>query len=97
MKVLAMERELPNVTAAQFQQYGTAEARQVWELVQAGIIRETYFRADRNAAVLILECSSVTEAEALLSNLPYVQNGLISFELIPLKAYPGFERVFGAN
>ena len=97
MKILAMERELPNVTAAQFQRYGTAEARQVWELVQAGIIRETYFRADRNAAVLILECGSVREAQATLSMLPFVQNGLISFELIPLKAYPGFERLFGAN
>jgi hypothetical protein len=31
----------------------------------------------------------------LLSELPYVREGLITFDLIPLKAYPGFARLFG--
>jgi len=29
-----------------------------------------------------------------LNTLPLVKEGLITFELIPLKAYPGFERLF---
>jgi muconolactone delta-isomerase len=71
------------------------EARKAWDLHQAGVIRELYFRADQNKAVLILECSSVLEAQEILATLPLVQAGLISFELIPLKAYPGFARLFG--
>jgi muconolactone delta-isomerase len=94
MKILALERELPRVTPEQFQQHAKAEARKIWELLQAGIIRELYFCADRNEAVLILECESTAEAQQTLSTLPFVQNRLIYFEVIPLKAYPGFERLF---
>ena len=94
MKILALEHELPNVTVEQFQQYAVAEARQAWDLYQTGILREMYFRTDRDEAVLVLECESVNEAQAALSTLPFVQNKLIEFELISLKAYPGFERLF---
>ncbi len=94
MKVLALEQELSGVLAEQFQQYAKDEARKVWELVQAGVIRETYFRVERSEAVLVLECQSVEEARDVVSMLPFVQNKLITFELIALKAYPGFERLF---
>jgi hypothetical protein len=94
MKILALEHEAPNATSEGFQQYAKDEARKVWELVQAGVVRESYFRADRSEAVLVLECQTVDEAREVLSKLPFVQNHLITFELIPLKAYPGFERLF---
>ena len=48
MKILALEHELPTATADQFQRYANDEARKVWELHQAGVIRELYFRADKN-------------------------------------------------
>jgi hypothetical protein len=94
MKILALEHELPNATAEGFQQYAKDEARKVWALYQAGVIRESYFRANRSEAVLVLECQTVEEARDALSALPFVQNKLITFELIPLKAYSGFERLF---
>ncbi len=94
MKFLALENELPNATMERFQEYAVVEARKVWALVQAGVIRETYFRVDRSEAVLVLECQNVDEAREALSTLPFVQNKLITFELIPLKAYSGFERLF---
>jgi hypothetical protein len=94
MKILALEHELPDVTAGGFQEHAKDEAQKVWQLVQAGVIRETYFRADRSEAVLVLECQTVEDARDVLSRLPFVQNKLITFELIPLKAYPGFERLF---
>ncbi len=94
MKILAIEHELPGAAAESFQQYAKEEARIVWELHQAGLIRELYFRADRNEAVLVLECASGDEAQQILSTLPFVRHELITFEIIPLKAYPGFERLF---
>jgi hypothetical protein len=94
MKILALEHELPDATAEGFQQHTKDEARKIWALYKAGVVRETYFRTDRSEAVLVLECQTVEEAREALSTLPFVQNQLITFELIPLKAYPGFERLF---
>ena len=64
---------------------------------QAGVIRELYFRADRSEAVLVLECADIAAAQVALNTLPFVQHGLIAFELIPLTAYPGFARLFAQN
>ena len=94
MKILALEYQNSHATADGFKQHAHAEAQKVWDLTQAGIIRESYFRADRNEAVLVLECETIYDAEAVLSTLPMVQAGLIKFDLIPLKPYPGFERLF---
>ncbi|HEX6269121.1 MAG TPA: hypothetical protein VFZ43_02705 [Anaerolineales bacterium] len=94
MKIRALERELPGAMSDQFQSFAKAEACKVWELHQSGVIRELYFRADRNEAVLVLECASVAKAQESLASLPFVQIGLIGFELLPLKAYPGFARLF---
>ena len=73
-----------------------AEAARLWELVQAGVVRETSFRSDRDEAVLVLECASLDEAHAQLATLPLVSEGLIRFELIGLRPYPGFARLFVA-
>ncbi len=97
MKFLALEHELPTATAAQFQPHLRAEAARVWELYQAGALREVYFRADRQLAVLMLECASADEARQALSSLPLVAAGLIDFELIPLQPYSGFARLFSES
>ena len=97
MKIIAIEHEVPNLKGEDFQPYLKAETRQVWELYKSGLLREIYFRADHNEAVLVLECKSVQEAEKILATLPLVKENLIRFELIPLKPYPGFERLFEAE
>jgi hypothetical protein len=43
---------------------------------------------------LVLECAGIADARAALDNLPLVQAGLITFDLIPLIPYPGFARLF---
>ena len=96
MKILALEREVPQgggATATTLR----AEARQVWELQQQDTLREIYFRADQPTAVLVLECDGVDEAEQLLATLPLVQEGVIAFELVPLRPYPGLERLFAGT
>jgi hypothetical protein len=96
MKILALERELPGAAREQFEAHAKDEARTVWQLYQHGVVRELYFRGDQHTAVLMLECASTNEAAAALADLPFVRHGLISFDLIPLVAYPGFGRLFGA-
>lgn len=94
MKILAIEKEAPALTSQDFEPYLKAEAAKVWELQQADVLRELYFRQDRPEAVLILECAGVEEARQALASLPLIQAGLITFDLIPLKPYPGFSRLF---
>lgn len=94
MKIIAIERELPATAPTDFTPHLGAEAAHLWKLYQSGVVREFYFRADRHEAVLILECSSLEEAEEILNSLPLVQEKLITFDLIPLKPYSGFARLF---
>lgn len=94
MKILALEVQAKGVTREQFIPYLEDEARAVWELYQSGVIRELYFRADRSEAILILECANVKEAKQTLAALPLVTAGLIRFDVIPLRPYPGFARMF---
>ncbi len=92
MRILALEVEKADATAADFQPYLAREANAVWELYQAAVIREAYFRRDQKSAVLILECADVSEAEQKLGQLPLVAAGLIGFDLIPLVPYSGFSQ-----
>ena len=95
MKILALEKEVPDVAAGAFKQHHKEEAARVWELYQAGVFRELYFRQDESSAVLILECADVEEAKGFLNTLPLVREGLITFDVIPLVPYPGLARLFG--
>jgi muconolactone delta-isomerase len=97
VKILALEQEQPGAATEDFQRLAGAEAARAWKLYQAGLIRELYFRQDRPAAVLVLECADVEEAAATLATLPFVEAGLITFEIVPLAPYPGFARLFAGN
>jgi hypothetical protein len=94
MKFIALEIESPTATTSDFSPHLKDEARRVWELQQQGIVREAYFRADQHTAVLVLECASLVDAQAQVSSLPLVQQGLIRFDIIPLTPYSGFSRLF---
>jgi muconolactone delta-isomerase len=94
MKIIALERELPGASPEHFRRFGKEEARRAWELHLQGFIRELYFHADQHTAVLVMECGSTDEAHTILTSLPFVREGLIVFDLIPLKGYDGFARLF---
>ncbi|MCP5100546.1 MAG: superoxide dismutase [Chloroflexi bacterium] len=94
MKILAIEHEVPGKKGADFEPHLHAEAVQAWALMQADVIREIYFRADRAEAVLVLECESVEVAADVLATLPLVAAGLSVFEVIGLRPYPGLARLF---
>jgi hypothetical protein len=94
MKILAIEKELPDTTPEQFAPLLKAEALRVWELYQSGAVREIYFSQEEHSAVIILECDDLSQAKTLLQTLPLVQAGLIRFDLTTLVPYPGFGRLF---
>ena len=93
MKILALEKELSNVSN-DFTPHLKTEAEQVWRLMKNDVLREIYFTQETNEAILILECESADAAREYLNALPLVNNGLITFEILTLKPYTGFERLF---
>jgi hypothetical protein len=94
MKILAIEKEVKGTKAEDFKTHLNAEALIVWDYYKKGVIREIYFRGDKTSAILIMECENVEKAKEILSTLPLVKENLITFEIIPLAPYPGFERLF---
>jgi hypothetical protein len=94
MKILALEKELSSARTIDFRKNAKAEAKALWQLYLNGIVREFYFQKDKNLAVLVLEVKTKQAANKELRKLPFVNKKLIKFELIPLKPYTGFERLF---
>ncbi len=75
MRILALEVEKPEASAAAFRPLLIEEAKEVWKFYQEDFIRDIYFRADGTSAVLMLECRDVDEAKQKLSELPLVSAG----------------------
>ena len=94
MKILALEKEIPGTREELIILLLKEEAQKVWNLQQVGIIREIYFTKDTQEAVIILECKDEADAKNILETLPLVKAKLIRFEIKPLIAYDGFERLF---
>ena len=95
VRVLALERSVPDVLEDAFTPaLLRAEAECLWQLHQTGVVRQMFFRADRPEAVLLLEVAGVEAARGALGELPLVRSGLIDFEIVPLRAYPGLARLF---
>jgi hypothetical protein len=92
MKILAIEKELNIIDWTSQKALLKVESRIVYNLFLEGAIREIYFNENKNA-VIILECESIGIAEELLKTLPLVKAGLITFNLMELKPYTGFDRI----
>lgn len=92
MKLLAIENETSTVNWDEENEVLINESYQVYHLFQEGIIRDIFFTENENA-VIILECKSKVEAANVLATLPLVKAGLISFEIMELRPYTGFDRI----
>jgi len=98
MQILALERPVsdsPEPVPEFSEEQLRREAASVWRLHQEGVIRQAWFTVETYDAVLMLECPGVEEAARRLSELPLVSGGLIRFDLLPLRPYDGFARLFG--
>lgn len=94
MKVLALGHDVVAQDDPRFAELRPSEARRIWEMYQADVLREVYFRADSPNGVLLFEVPDVAAARAAVDSLPLVAAGLIDFDLVPLRPYPGFARLF---
>lgn len=98
MRFLALGSEVdstfPGLSSEEAAALGRAEARRAWELHQAGIVREISFRTGARMSVMLLEAPDEGAAREALASLPFVQAGLLTFEVFGLRPYDGWARLF---
>jgi hypothetical protein len=92
MKLLAIEKELKNIDLKETSELLVDEAKIVFELYKKNIIREIYFN-EKHCAVIILECESIEQSKEYLKLLPLVQKEYITFKIMELNPYTGFDRL----
>ena len=83
MKILALEREKPDLNPAEVQPHLMDEAHAAWKLLQEGVFREMYFTVEEHTAVIMLEANSAQEASELLKRLPLVRKASSNSSLSP--------------
>jgi hypothetical protein len=92
MKLLAIEKELKSIEEDIKPALLKEEAKVVLELHNNGFIKEIYFN-EEHCAVIILECESIESAKNALNKLPLFNKGYISFNIMALNSYTGFDRL----
>jgi len=70
------------------------EARRIWELHAADIVREQYLRDD-GGVVLVIEADDVAAARQSLARLPLVANGFLEFDVWSLTPFTPWGRLMG--
>lgn len=94
MKIFVYSKNSPGVTFDDIKQLIKEEMIHVWNLYKKGTVREIYWRTDGPGVVAALECIDVEEAKRIISELPLVKVGLITFEFIPVGAFTPLENLF---
>lgn len=93
MKILAIEKEIEGVDwDAVSKDLLKQEAVRIFKMYLAEQLREHYFN-EYKCAILVLECNSMVQAQDLLGELPLVKSGLVTFEVMELHPYTGYERL----
>ena len=94
MMILVITHDKPDT---KWNEYGTLlkeEAKEIWSLQKNGSIRSIWFRKDTREAIIMFEGSSIKTIMKILKQLPLVKENLITFEIMPLETYDGYERLF---
>jgi len=79
------------VTREQVMAVMSTEIRQTVQLYLSGKIRQWYSRGDGRGAIFVLDCKDVSEAEAIMEDLPLARQNLMDHEyaavgpLLPLR------------
>lgn len=71
-----------------------AESLRAWELHAAGIFRSLHSRTDVRGVVGWMEAADLAEAQKAVDSLPLVKVGVLKTEILALKPYVGYERLF---
>ena len=91
---LVITHDKPNVNWKEQEQILKQEAKVLWNLQKKGIIRSIWFKKTTREAILIIEAEDTIRTKEIVDTFPLVEEGLISYDIVELIAYDGYERLF---
>ena len=91
---LVITHDKPNVNWKEQEQLLKQEAKVLWDLQKIGIIRNIWFTKNSREAILILEAKDSKNTKEIIDTFPLVEEGLITYDIVELVAYDGYERLF---
>lgn len=99
MQILALFKTIPTAAPAVLGPLVKPEAEMVWAMHLTGAVRTAHFLQVPHAAhptrvALMLEVESLSQAQALMDQLPLVAEGLISVELLSLARFTAYAALF---
>ncbi len=97
MQILAMSKTIENDTLEKARSHLLEEVKDTLNLYLKGVIRNFYYRGDRNGVVLLMECNSMGDAHSELGSLKLVKEGVLEFDLIPLEPLKPLGMLLNSN
>lgn len=94
MRVLAIVQMLPTADRGKVISQLNDELKASWKLFEQDVLREAYGTDIPGRVVFIFEASDITVAQAALNGLPLVQAGCFDVQLIELRPFANWSRLF---
>jgi len=91
---LVITHDKPNVNWKEKEQLLKQEAKVIWSLQKKDIIRSIWFTKNTREAILIIEAENSIRTKEIVDTFPLVEKGLITYDIVELVAYDGYERLF---
>lgn len=97
MKILAIIDVVPGADLGLVRQHLDDELRASWRLLSDDVLREAHATATPSRVVFVLETADVPEAQRRFSEMPLVTRGLLAVELIELRPFTNWSRLFATQ
>ena len=91
---LVITHEKPNVNWKEQEQLLKQEAKVLWDFQKKNIIRNIWLTKNTREAILIIESENFLRSKEIIDTFPLVKAGLITYDIVELVAYDGYERLF---
>jgi len=91
---LVITHDKPNVNWKEQELLLKQEAKVIWDLQKNGIIRNIWFTKISREAILIIESEDLKNTRKIINTFPLVKEGFITYDIVELVAYDGYERLF---
>ncbi len=98
MQFLAIMKGKPSTPREKMVPLAKQETLEAWAMTKADVMRSLWYIPGAEGpagTVALLECTDQLEAEARCKALPFVVNGVVSLEIIPLGPCTAYEMLFG--
>jgi hypothetical protein len=94
MKLLVFSKPIPGSDRTR---YIDEEEETIERLREQGFIQQIYVRDDGGGAVSVVEAASIDQCLETLHELPFVSNGCITVEAVPVKVLEQVLRTAGSE